>query len=163
METLVSTFHIDAKLLLAQVINFGIVFFILYKFALGPIVKIMKERADKIEKGLEDAKKIEARMVQSEAEYQDMMSKAKKEAAQIMEKATQDAEVRSKEALAKAREEIGAVINQEREKMQTEKAETLREIKAEISGLVIASVEKILGEKMDVSKDKELIERSLKS
>jgi F0F1-type ATP synthase membrane subunit b/b' len=52
MDSIISTFHVDLKLLIAQVINFGIIFFVLYKFAFKPIAKIMQERTNTIEKKL---------------------------------------------------------------------------------------------------------------
>ncbi len=59
MDSLVETFHLDVKLLIAQVINFAIVFLVLYYFALKPLLNVMNDRSAKIEKSLEDAKEIE--------------------------------------------------------------------------------------------------------
>ena len=56
MESIISTFHIDWKIIIAQVINFAIVFVVLYIFALKPLSKLMKERSEKIAKGIDDAK-----------------------------------------------------------------------------------------------------------
>ena len=55
MDSLITTFHIDWKIIIAQVINFLIVFLVLYFFAIKPLKKMMAERADKISKGLTDA------------------------------------------------------------------------------------------------------------
>ena len=56
MESIISTFHIDWKIIIAQMINFVIVFVVLYIFALKPLSKLMKERGEKIAKGIDDAK-----------------------------------------------------------------------------------------------------------
>ena len=52
MDSLITTFHIDWKIVIAQVINFGIVFAVLYFFALKPLSKLMKEREDIISKAI---------------------------------------------------------------------------------------------------------------
>ena len=48
MDSIISTFHIDWKIIIAQAINFGVVFIVLYIFALKPLSKLMNERAEKI-------------------------------------------------------------------------------------------------------------------
>ena len=57
MDSIISTFHIDWKIIIAQMINFGVVFVVLYIFALKPLSKLMTERGEKIETGISDAKK----------------------------------------------------------------------------------------------------------
>ena len=55
MDSIISTFHIDWKIIIAQAINFVIVFAVLYFYALKPLSKLMKERSEKISQGLDDA------------------------------------------------------------------------------------------------------------
>ena len=162
MDSLISTFHLDVKLLIAQVINFAIVFAVLYYFALKPLLKAMAERTGKIEQSLDDAKKIEARLAQAEDEYQEIVRKAKAEAAAVMEKTSKEAVERRDEMIASTKEEIGQIINTEKEKMRAEKAHTLKEIKAEVAGLVAASLEKILEKKITDKEDQELIRKIVK-
>ncbi|MBU4347469.1 F0F1 ATP synthase subunit B [Patescibacteria group bacterium] len=162
MDSLIETFHIDVKLLIAQIINFAIVFSVLYFFALKPLLKVMGERTKKIEKSIDDAEKIEEKLARSEEEYKKEIIRARKEAEIILEKAGQRAEERKQETIANAKEEIGQIINQEKAKIQQEKAKTLKEIKKEVADLVVASVEKVLSEKVDNQKDGELIKKMVK-
>ena len=162
MDSLIETFHIDWRLLIAQIFNFAIVFAVLYWFAFKPLAKVMAERTAKIEKGLLDAKKVEEKLSQTQAEFNKALALAKKQANVILEKAAVDADARKQEMIARAKEEIGQIINQEKQKMQTEKAVTLKEIKKEVADLVIATVEKVLGEKIDEKKDREIIKKIIK-
>jgi len=162
MESLITTFHIDWRLFLAQVINFTIVFSVLYWFAFKPLAKIMAERSNKIAQGLDDAKKAEAKLEETKAEFNKALAEAKKQANLILEKADSQAETKKAEMVVRAKEEIGQIINQEKQKMQAEKAATLKEIKKEVADLVAASVEKVLGEKVDLKKDKEIIKKLVK-
>lgn len=159
MESLIEIFHIDIKLLLAQAINFAIVFGVLYFFALKPLVKVMQERTKKIEKSMEDARLIDEKLNQTRSEYEVVIAKAKKEANEILEKAQAQAEERKKDMIAKAKDEIGQVINKEKAQMQIDKGNILKEIKQDVAELVAASMEKMLGEKMDEKKDKEIIKK----
>ncbi|MCX6795273.1 MAG: F0F1 ATP synthase subunit B [Candidatus Falkowbacteria bacterium] len=162
MESLVSTFHLDLKLFIAQAINFAIVLAVLYYFAFKPIAKVMEERSQKIEKSLDDAKAIEAKLSDAETEKKEIITEAKKAATEILEKANEQGELRQKEMVAKAREDIGQIINAEKAKMQVEKAETLKALKAETAELVVLTVEKLLKEKMNSEKDQELIKKLVK-
>ena len=162
MESLIETFHIDIKLLIAQVINFAIVFAALYFFALKPLFRIMNDRTAKIEKGLDDAKKVEEKLSKTEEDYKNELAKAKKEANEILNKAAEASEKKKKEMIINAKEEIGLIINKEKENMRQEKAKTLKEIKKEVADLVVASLEKVLGEKVDGKKDEEIIRKIIK-
>lgn len=162
MESLVSTFHLDVKLLLAQVVNFAIVFAVLYFFALKPLLKVMAERSGKIEKSLDDARKIEEKLALAEEEYASVIRRAKQEAAGLMATADKESGERREEAISRAKEEIGQIINAEKEKMRLEKKETLKEIRAEVADLVAMSVEKLLDKKLTNKDDQELIKKIVK-
>ena len=162
MDSLISAFHIDLKSFIAQLINFAIVFSVLYFFAFKPLVKMMMERTDKIDKSLKDADEIEKRLAQTETEQTEIISAAKKQANLIIEEADKRGEERRAELVNKSKEDIGQVINAEREKMIREKGETLKEIKKEVASLVVMTVEKLLNEKMNSDKDQELIKKLVK-
>jgi len=159
MESLISTFHVDAGLFVAQIINFAIVFSVLYFFAFKPLVKIMTERSEKIGKSLKEADEIEKRLSLTAIEQDAIIAAAKKQAGLIVEEADKRGEERRNELVAKAKEEIGEVINNEKAKLAREKAETLKEIKKDVADLVILTVEKILTEKMTGDQDHKLIKK----
>ncbi len=161
MDSLIEIFHIDAKLLLAQAVNFGIVFSVVYFFALKPLAKVMRERTRKIEKSLEDADAIEEKLSQVKEECALLITQAKIDASEILSKASKVEEERKKETIDKAKEEIERIIAQEKIKRQSEKVQVLKEIKKEVADLVVLSLEKILGEKVDAKKDREIVERMM--
>lgn len=162
MEELVKTFHIDVKLILAQLVNFFIVLGVLYKFAYKPVLALLNDRTAKIEKSLDDAKKIEEKLVAQEDEYKKIVAEARREAQGILEKANVKAEEKQQAMILKAKEEIGVIINKEKEKMLSEKAETMKELKKEVVELVSLSLEKLIGEKVTGKSDQELIKNLVK-
>jgi F-type H+-transporting ATPase subunit b len=162
MDSLIETFHIDLKLLVAQVVNFAIVVSVLYFFALKPLLRTMRERTVKIEKGLKDAEEIEMKLRKTEADYERELDRAKEEAARIMKQASELAEEKRERMIDKAKEEIGQIINEEKEKMRREKDKVLKEMRAEVAGLVGLSLEKVLEAKLDKKADLEMIKRVVK-
>ncbi len=162
MEELIKTFHIDAKLMIAQLVNFAIVLLVLYKFAYKPILKILNERTEKIEKGLKDAEEVGRKVVEIENREKEMIVEAKKEAQQIILEAEKNGNKIKDEMVAEAKVKIDNTVEEAKRKIESEKSKMIQEVKAEISGLVISATEKILGEKIDPAKDKKIIEEAIK-
>ncbi len=162
MNSLIEIFHLDWKLFLAQLVNFAIVFGVLYFFVFKKIFSVMGTRSETIAKSLADAKKNETLLADTEIAKAEVLKQARHEAAELIAEAQKAAEIKRNEAIMKAKEDIGQIISAEREKMQQEKVATLREIKAETAELVIATVEKVLGKKETLAGDKDLIKKLLK-
>ena len=162
MSELLNKLGIDYKLLIAQIINFLVLLFVLWKFAYGPILAILEKRQKKIEKGLADAEAAEKRLEESEKKQKEVLRKARTEAKEIVEKAYVQAEKTKSEIAEDAKAQAEKIIQSAKKEIETEKEKTIAEIKSEIGGLVVAATEKIVDEKIDGKKDKELIEKSLK-
>ena len=159
---LLAALGLDWKILIAQLVNFAIFFFVLFKFGYKPIIEFLNERKEKIAAGVKDAEKAKDKLAESEEKEREIILAAKKEAAAIVEDARDRADKKRKDIMENAREEIGKIIEAEKLKIQAEKSETLKAIRKEVSGLIALSLEKVLSEKIDAEKDKELIEKSLK-
>lgn len=96
MDSFISTFHIDWKIIIAQVINFAIVLFVLQFLALKPIKKLMKERTERIEGGLTDAAKNSEILKNTKKEYDEVIAKARTEAHEIFQDGKREAEEKKK-------------------------------------------------------------------
>ena len=162
MESIISVFHLDVKLLIAQMVNFAIVLAVLYWLAFKPLIKVMSERSAKIEHGLKEAEEITARLEGAKAEQAQILAEAKREAAEIIASARNLGEDKKNQLIAQAKEEIGKVITQEKEQLQAEKAKTLQELKAETADLVVAVCTKLLGQQGSKEIDKNLVNKFLK-
>jgi len=162
MDSIISTFHIDWQLLIAQAVNFAIIFFVLYKFAFKPISKVMQERTATIEKSLQEAKDIEAKLSLTETETAEIIANAKKDALVIVENANKIAEDNRQKLVEKTKGEIAKIIQKEKENIEADKEAAMKELKKELGDLVILATEKIINEKMNDAKDKSLIAEIIK-
>ncbi len=144
MDSFITTFHIDWKIIIAQVINFGIVFFILYFLALKPLKKLMAERTERIEKGIEDAKTNSTLLSQTKKEYEDVLMKAKTEAHEIFQEGKKEAEIKKSEMIEKAGKEVEMMIINGKKILEAEKVKMVEEAKREIVSLVVKATEKLL-------------------
>lgn len=142
---------IDLKLLLAQIVNFLILFFLLKKLVYKPLLGLMDKRKKMIEQNVEDTKKIEERLVKLEAEKKEVLDKAAGEAMAIVEKAKKQSEQDHASAISKAKEEISALAERYRAGLKEEKEALVEEIKADMAKLIVQSSSKII--QKEFSKD----------
>lgn len=159
---LISALGLDLKILIAQFVNFAVLFYVLYRFAYKPLIKFIDDRKDSIEKGVRNAETVERKLIEIEEKEKLVIKNAKIEALAIVEQAKAEAGQKRDDILAKAKDEIGKVIDAEKAKMQIEKAETLKEIKRDAAELVIAAMEKVLSARIDDKSEKELIKKIIK-
>jgi len=151
MESIISTFHIDWKIIVAQAINFAVVFVILYIFALKPLSKLMAERSEKIAKGIDDAKTNAKLLDETRAEYEAALVKARSEANKIFQDGKKEAEAKKIVMLEDARKEVVAFIENGKKTLEAEKVKMVEEAKKEIVSLTMKATEKLLGGKLDAS------------
>jgi len=157
MESIINTFHIDFKIILAQVFNFAVVFIVLYIYALKPLGKLMKERSEKIEKGIGDAKKNAEILNNTKAEYEEALSNARKEADKIFQEGKKEAETKRTLMIEKTKEEVAVMIENGKKNLESEKNRMVEEAKGEIMSLSVKIAEKILGSKVDGNFDEKTI------
>ncbi len=157
MESIISTFHIDLKIIIAQVINFGIVLAVLYFYALKPLNKLMKERSEKIEKGIKDAKENAEVLNNTKNEYKDVITKAKNEAHVLFQDGKKEAETKKNQMIEEATKEVAMMIENGKKSLENEKAKMITETKGEIAALAIKMTEKIIGAKLDGTFDEKTV------
>lgn len=161
MDEVIKTFHIDWKLMIAQLINLGIVVFVLWKFAVKPLTKLMEKRSKDIEQSLKDAKKIEENLAKSEAEKENKLKQARKEAQVIIEKANQQGDMQSKQMIEETRTEVQNMIATTKDQIAQEKQKMLKEARSDLGSLVIDATKKILEKTGGKEIDEKIVADSL--
>jgi len=151
MDSIISTFHIDWKIIIAQAINFGVVFTVLYIFALKPLSKLMEERSGKINKGVDDAKTNATLLLKTRAEYDEALSKARAEADKIFQEGKKEATVKRAVMLEEAKDEVALLVENGKKTLEAEKVKMVEEAKKEIVTLAMLATEKLISSKQDLN------------
>ena len=152
---------IDWKLLIAQIINFLVLLFLLNKFLYKPIIKALAERTKKIDTSLKQAQEIEQSLAQTKAKEEEILAQARSEHKKIIATAH---ELATQENLAhklKTKEEINRIIAQAKFQIANEKQKSKQELKDETVELIILAIKKVLGENYDEKLNKKLAEEVL--
>lgn len=163
MDSLIETFHLDWKLMVAQAVNFAIVIAVLYFFALKPLKKLMDERSAKIQGGLDNADRQKELVAAQEKEYAEALTAARAEAASMMKEAKKETETYRAEMLAKAQADVAASIEAGRRQLEADKQKMVDEAKKELVAVVVSATEKVLGTAASGAVEAKLVEESIKT
>lgn len=123
MEEFIKVFGLNPTLILAQIVNFLIIFYLLKRFLYKKIMTILQKRKDAIEEGLKQAE--EARLLmektakkekeilkQGREEVQRLIDEARKQSKAFLEEAEQKAKIKEQYILDEARKQIALEVNQ---------------------------------------------------
>jgi F-type H+-transporting ATPase subunit b len=161
MDSIISTFHIDWKVIIAQAVNFGIVFVVLYVFALKPLSKLMTERSERIAKGLDDAKSNRETLEKTKSEYDKVIIEARAEASTLFGDTKKQAESERTAMIEKTKSEIEEMVAKGKKTLETEKTKMVEEAKGEIVALGTQIAEKLIMSKVASKTDGSLNDKSV--
>ncbi len=147
--------------ILAQMLNFFILVWILARFAFKPLVSMMLERKERIAKDLADAQAARNEAEQFKADYAVQIANARQEAQQIVEKAVQQAEATTREQLAAAREQIEHEKERARQDIVNERDRAMNNLRNEVISLSVAMATKVVAKDMDSETNTKLIEDAI--
>ena len=129
------------------IINLIVLFLLLRHFLINPVSNIMEQRRKLIADGLQNAQETQDEANRLKAEYEEALSGAKKESAEIVDKARIDARAEYDRIVGEAGAKAGNIIENAKENVRIEREQTMKELQSQIAGLAIASAEKIVGDK----------------
>jgi F-type H+-transporting ATPase subunit b len=147
-------------LLFWMTLSFGLLLFVLGKFAWKPIMKAIHEREDSIETALNSAEKAREDMLALKSDNELLLKQAKEERDAMLRDARKLKEGILEEARLKANEEGMRIIENARESIQFEKMAALTELKNQIAVLSIEIAEKVIEQELsDKAKQQQFTEK----
>ena len=161
MEAL-SNLGINPWILVGQIVNFGILFFIFKRFLYKPILGMLEKREKKIKDGNDKAEKIEQEFAEAEKIKDKKIADAASEAQEIINQAKDNAEQARKEILDKSTEDAENILTKTREEIKIEKKSILEEVRQETASLATAVSEQILKRNLDASMQRQLVDDAIK-
>lgn len=146
--SLTKQFGVNWKLLVAQIINFCLVAFVLYRYAFKPILKTLDVRQKKIADGLQFAEEMEHKLRESEKQYADTVKQGAEEAKQIVERARAQAKTYFEQQAHEATLKAEDIITKAEESIEMEKQQMLLDVRKDIADLVITTTGKVLAKQL---------------
>ncbi|MEY3828511.1 MAG: hypothetical protein RL636_212 [Verrucomicrobiota bacterium] len=146
---LFGSFGVDGPHLLIQLINFSILAFVLYRFAIKPALGQMEERNRLIEKGLADAQAATQRLAEAQKASDAKLNAASDEAAKILADARNAAKAAVEAAKAEATAAQTEVIAKAKAAIEADRVKMMNEVRGEVSRLVVETAAKVLEQNLD--------------
>jgi F-type H+-transporting ATPase subunit b len=148
VHDIVTKFGVDAANVGMQLLSFSILAFVLYKFAIKPVLATMEQRNAKIEAGLANAQAAAARLAEAQAEIAAQLKAAQLNANQVIEEARKTAKELSDREAAASTERTAAQLAKAQQSIELEHKKMLAEARSEIARLVVATTEQVLAKKL---------------
>lgn len=144
-----------------QMIAFLIFVYLLWRFAVGPIVKVLDTRQDKISESLMAAERMQQELRDSAAKNEEVMAQARREAQEVLNSARSNAD----QIVTRANEEAAAsadeFLNRAQETLRQETASARQQLRQEVADLAVNAAGKILRKEISADDQRKLIEETL--
>jgi len=145
-------------------LTFGIVLFILSKFAWKPILNSLKEREDSINNSLNSAEEARRQMDQLKSDNELLLNQARAERDSLLKEANEIKDQILNKARKDAKSEGEKMLVAAKQSIQKEKDQAINELKAQVAELAVSMAEKILRNKMeDRAQQEAFVNENLKS
>ncbi len=147
MEQLIAAFGLDLRLIIIQVVNFGLLMVALTYFLYTPVLKLLREREEKIAQGMKDAARAAEALAEAADEKKGIITAANQEAEAMASRAKTHADEKAAVIMAEANTKAAQVAKDAALRAEEAKTRALKESEAEIAKLAILAAEKVLKER----------------
>jgi F-type H+-transporting ATPase subunit b len=141
---LVREFGINHKMIIAQIVNFGIVAFLLWRFAFKPVLSTMDERQRKISEGLKFAEDAKRELAETEKRQATVLREANAQAQDILQAARDSAQQFEDKMKAETASQIEEMRRRAEESNELERQRMISEVRQEIARLVVLTSGRVL-------------------
>jgi F-type H+-transporting ATPase subunit b len=162
VQQLFSQFGVTWSKFIAQTIIFIIVYWVLNKYAFGPIVNVLAERRRRIAEAQENAEKIKQQLAAADARYKEILGQADVEAKVLIDEARASAEAVREKRVQEAIGEAEGVIRKAHESIEQDRRKMEAEVKSAMVGLVAATTTKVTGKILTADDQKRLNDETIK-
>lgn len=154
-------YDINTGLSVWTLIVFGVLVFLLGKYAWGPILGAVEAREKGIQQALDEAAARNAEASRILAEHKEQLADARRQASELIADGKAAGEELRKELEEKARSEAQSIVERAREEIERERDQAIEALRKESVELALAAASRLMRERLDQDKDRELVERYL--
>ncbi|MDO8953105.1 MAG: F0F1 ATP synthase subunit B [Draconibacterium sp.] len=144
-----------------MIIIFGIVLYILRKFAWKPILNALKDREESIANALNSAEEAKIQVAGLKAENENILAEARREKGLILKEAKEIKDKIIAEAKEKAIMETQKAVETARIQIQNEKNNAINDIKKQVAELSVMIAEKVIKKELSNKAEQEKLMNGL--
>jgi F-type H+-transporting ATPase subunit b len=144
-------------LMIWTIICFFITFFVLKRYAFGPIQKMLDERREQIRQSIAEAENARAEARKLLEEHRELMNQARADAEAILSEARRTAQSMELRMREETEQERQRRLEETRREIAAETARALEQIRSEVAELTLEATAVVVGKTLDSDRDRELI------
>lgn len=161
MDKAVEALGLNLPQLIAQVVNFFILLFVLRLVAYKPILKMLDERKQKIAEGLNAAEIARAEAASAQANIQAQLDTARKEGQEIVANAQGIATRIQADAREQSAKDRDVALERARVEIQQERDRAIADLRGEFADITVKAAEKVINQSLDRQSHQRVIDETL--
>ncbi len=142
-------------------VAFGITFWVLKRYAFGPVQKVIDDRRDRIRQTIEEADRAREEARELLEEHRRLVGQAKGEAEAILAEARKMADAQRERVRQESEEDRARRLEETHRQIEQATQQALAEIRREVASLSLLAAEKITRKSLTEADQQRLIEEAL--
>jgi F-type H+-transporting ATPase subunit b len=152
----------NGQAFLIQLVTFIVALLILRKWAFKPILRVMNERRETIEKGVLLGEQMQKEKTEMDDKVEEVLHESRVKADAIIREAEDQARATVKASEDQAKDRANGILKSAEDRIKQETIQARRALEKEVVNLIADTTEVVIKEKVDAKKDADLIKRALK-
>ena len=152
---------INLPVFLTQVVQFAVLFGLLYIVAYKPLMRMLDQRSQRIKESMEQAEALKEQSARAEEDMKKQIETASREGQERIAKALKAGEDLKQKAQEEAKQEAVTLIERARAEIQAERDEAIGEVRREFADLTILAAGKVIDQTLDKKAHRQLIDKVL--
>jgi F-type H+-transporting ATPase subunit b len=148
---------INVTWLLAQVVNFGLLLFILWQFAYKPVLKMLNDRKQKIQESLDYSERVKREAAEQQKEFDRTLEETRREMQAAVAAAAQSGEKERETILVQARDDARKMIDQAKGQIEYERKQMLSDLREEVVRLSLLAAQRVVSQSLDDKAHRQLV------
>jgi F-type H+-transporting ATPase subunit b len=154
--------EITPGLMIWTLICFGITYFVLKRFAFGPVQKIIDDRRQRIRESIEEAERARSEARKLLEEHRELRAQSRHEAEEILAEARRIGDSMRERIREETEADRQRRLEETKRQIEAETARALEQIRAEVADLALVAAEKVTAGALDDRAHRKLIEDAVR-
>lgn len=154
-------FGLNVWQFVVQLVAFLVFIYLLWRFAVGPIVKVLDERQEKIKESMASAERMQQELKDTHARNEEVLLQARREAQDIVNQARQNGEQLVARARDEANTQAETYLTRAQETMRQETEQARQQLRNEVADIATLAAGRIIRKELDPQAQRHLIEETL--
>jgi F-type H+-transporting ATPase subunit b len=144
IQQVVGPFGVKPTLLIAQIINFAIVAFVVYQFGIKAVLVTMDERNKKIADGLKYTDEMKKKLADTEVQQMEVLKQASLEGKKVITEARDTAKALAEKVAQDATRQAEDTLKKGQAAIALERQQMLNDLRREVATLVVSTTHRVL-------------------